>query len=238
MTNKEQIYKFKLEYDKLDSNDFPKLELPQILLYLNKAQTATIEQIYDPDDNKLGFETTQLTMDHLSPIHVKSEPLVPLIVSTGNPNEYYFNLSNLSQKYMHLTRSYSYGTSPVCGSQILDNLVYTSNELNQVLKDPNRKPSFEWQEIPITVAQDRGYFYTDGTFTLETVKWEYLREPKEIDMAGYTKFDGSPSIDQDCEFDNTIAENIINLALVYAKTTVGDFSGAQATAGAAKLELT
>ena len=64
ITTKEAIYRFKLEYDKLDSQDYPKLEIPQILLILNKAQNRVVKNIYSQNNLlKQGAETNQLRKD-------------------------------------------------------------------------------------------------------------------------------------------------------------------------------
>lgn len=236
MSIQELVYKFKLEYDKLDSNDYPKVEIPQIILFLNKSQRITVEKAYNPDDNGKGFETDQLSIDDLEAIHIKNNPLLAYTLTGSNPNEYSIDLSQLTYEYLHLTRSYSYGKNDVCGTQILKNIQYTHNELNEVLTDPNRNPNFYWQEIPIVISQNKVFGYTDGTFSLTTGKLEYLRVPTQMDMAGYTHFDGTPSTNVDCEFPDYMQERILSLALMIAKGVVSDQFGVQKNANELQIQ--
>lgn len=221
MTIQELIYQFKLKYDKLDSNDFPKLEIPQIIALLNESQTIMVEKIYK------AFEEDQGNTDSLEIIHIKDLPLINYTLTNKNPNEY---SAPLPTNYLHLTRSYSYGLNEMCGTQILYDIQYSHNELNEVLQDTNRKPSYDWQEIPIVISQDKKFGYTDGTFTLVNTKIEYLRNPTKMDMAGYTHFDGSPSTNVNCEFGEDLQEQILSLALMIAKGVVQDGFGVQTNA--------
>lgn len=223
----ETVYKFKLEYDKLDSNDFPKLELPQIIILLNKAQLIEVGTAY----NK--FEEDQSSVDDIQIIHIKDLPLITYTISNTLTNEY---SAPLPDNYYALTRSYSYGVNTVCGSQVLYNSQITHNELNEVLQDPNRKPSYDWQEIPIVLSQDKVFGYTDSTFTLETLKIEYLRNPTNMDIIGYTHFDSTASTNVNCEFHDDFQEKIISMALLIAKGVVQDQFGVQVNAQQLQLQ--
>jgi hypothetical protein len=41
---------------------------------------------------------------------------------------------------------------------------------------------------------------------------EYLRYPKPVDIEGYVHFDGTPSINQDCELEGYLEDEILDRA--------------------------
>jgi hypothetical protein len=58
--------------------------------------------------------------------------------------------------------------------------------------------------------------YTDGTFEIDDVYLTYLRYPLQIDIKGYTKFDGTDSIDQDSELPEYAKSDLVDLASKFA----------------------
>jgi hypothetical protein len=58
--------------------------------------------------------------------------------------------------------------------------------------------------------------YTDGKFTIEQVYITYLRYPLSIDVQGYVKFDGSNSVNQNCELPEYAKPDIVDLAVKFA----------------------
>jgi hypothetical protein len=43
-----------------------------------------------------------------------------------------------------------------------------------------------------------------------------LRYPQYIDVEGYTRLDGTPSVDQDCELPEYAKQDIVDLAVKFA----------------------
>ena len=226
----ELVYRFKLEFDKLDSQDYPDVPLPQILTFLNKAIILYVQKCYGLNNNyNLGFEGDQKRIDDLSALVVKDEPQIQY-QNDSNIEEprYYADISNLKKgKYLHLIRSLSYGDKGACKNRVLWNTQVTHDELDEVLVDPTRDPSFEWQEIPIVISQNKIYGYTDGTFKLNTLYIEYIKYPKEIDLISYTKFNGDPSQTIDSELPDYSLLDIVTLAVRLAQATISNVEGYQ-----------
>lgn len=55
--------------------------------------------------------------------------------------------------------------------------------------------------------------FTDGTFTPTKLYIMYLRYPLYIDKAGYVKFDGTDSVDQDCELNLYLEDELLDLTV-------------------------
>ncbi len=86
-------------------------------------------------------------------------------------------------------------------------------DLQFVLNNDHYKPSFEYQETFNMLSSDEISIFTDGTFTPTKLYLSYIRYPKYIDKAGYTKFDGTASIDQDCELADYLEDELLDLTV-------------------------
>lgn len=218
ISTKEAVYRFKLEYDKLDSQDYPKLEIPQILIILNRAQNRIIKNLYTGATLlRTGAEGNQLRKDQFNSITVTSEPYLPTFTSTVT-NEYYINSSQLTKgSYLHY-----YSGSAICSTNYCEEIEvslkeYTWNEVNSILSSDNHKPSLEWQELPVFIAENKFITYSDGTFNVDKIKIDYIKMPIPFDLVGYTKFDGTASQNSDSDLPDFMVEDIITEAVAIAK---------------------
>ncbi len=227
ISTNELVYRFKLEYDKLDSNDYPDLPLPAILIILNRAIVLYVQKCYGINNTyNIGVEGNQKRMDDLQMLIVKDEPSLTYTQDTLDPLRYVADFSNLTKgKYLHLLRSSSTGNKYKCINSSLYNKQITHDELDEVLIDPNRSPSFEWQEIPVILSDNKIYGYTDGTFSLNKCFIEYLKYPKEIDLQGYIKFDGTNSANIDSELPDYVLQDIVTIGVRIAQGNIGNTEG-------------
>jgi len=106
ISTNELVYRFKLEYDKLDSNDYPDLPLPAILIILNRAIVLYVQKCYGINNTyNIGVEGNQKRMDDLQMLIVKDEPSLTYTQDTLDPLRYVADFSNLTKgKYLHLLR--------------------------------------------------------------------------------------------------------------------------------------
>ena len=74
-----------------------------------------------------------------------------------------------------------------------------------------KRISYEYQETIIDISQDELHVYTDGTFAPKTLYTSYIRYPKKVDKAGYENFDGTPSVDQDCELEAYLKDELLDI---------------------------
>jgi len=223
----EAVYRFKLEADKLDSKDAPDIPVPAILIYLNKAQYNIVIDSYTPDNiYRTGIEGNQKRVSDLQTLEVKDEPL--LVTTKVSDTLYTVDLTTLTKgDWLAHLDSYSLGSKGKCSNRILYNEQTTTNELPEVLKDPSRNPSFEWQEVPFLIAEDKLWLYTDGTFIITNVHMDYVRTPSPFDLTGYTKFDGTLSTNSDSELPDYLIADIISMAVKMFKTDIDNQLGVQ-----------
>lgn len=219
------VYKYKLANNKLDSQDFIDLPLPTILMILNTSIIGYVDAIYGTQNiYRQGVESFQRRIDDLQILIVSDFPEITY-VSKGN-NTF---TGDLPENYLHLLRSYTLATKDLCVDRALRNILYSQDELNDILisKDPYKYPSFEWQEQPYNQSNDKVYIYTDGSYTPTKLVIKYLKKPTEVDIAGYTKIDGSLSTNANSELPDYLLEDIIILAAKYTKAILQDIQGVQ-----------
>jgi hypothetical protein len=86
-------------------------------------------------------------------------------------------------------------------------------DIQFILNNTHYKPSFEYQETFNFISSDELSVFTDGTFTPTKLYLSYIRYPLYIDKEGYTKLDGTASINQDCELKNYLEDELVDLTV-------------------------
>lgn len=219
------VYKYKLVNNKLDSQDFIDLPLPTILMILNTSISGYVDAIYGINNiYRQGVESFQRRIDDLEALVINDLPEITYADQGDN-----VFTGTLPDNYLHLLRSYTLATKDLCIDRALRNIQYSQDELNDILisKDPYRYPSFEWQEQPISIAQGKIYAYTDSTYTPTKLVIKYLKVPTQVDLAGYTKIDGTASTNLNSELPDYLLEDIIILAAKFTKAILQDKEGVQ-----------
>lgn len=121
-------YNFKLEAERIDSQDKLDLEPVEIDAYLNKAIWTYLKERYSvlPDKPKRGFETDQMRITQLSSLHIKSphvQPgLTPTLIEDGlyelQLNELGNNINGQFFRYLFLTDGYIKAKKGNCNKRI------------------------------------------------------------------------------------------------------------------------
>jgi hypothetical protein len=92
--------------------------------------------------------------------------------------------------------------------------VYFAEEgdLSLLLKDTNKKPSFEWGETFCTLIGRHINIYTNDDFNIESASLIYYRQPIKIQIQGcvdpYTSLQSTQNVL--CEFKDDVIEVIID----------------------------
>ena len=93
-------------------------------------------------------------------------------------------------------------------------VVYLAEEANvdELLRDHNKKPSFEWAETFATVLGNKIKIYTNGDFDVEEAVLTYYRQPRKIQIIGtsdpYTGVVSTTNVE--CEFKDDLVELFID----------------------------
>ena len=215
----ELIYEFKLSLNKMDRQDNVQIPLEDILVFLNQGQLSWIKsKIGENNIFKDGYEGTRKRIDDLQTLKVDDASL-PLLKTTDVLYKGYKADLKTLPDYMMYIMSHVGAQKEDCKAGLTVDLI-RQNDLSTLYFDANFSPSFEWRSTFATIGQDNIIVYTDETFELDNLYLTYLRYPQPIDAEGYIKFDGSDSVNKDCELPYYAKPDILNLASKFAAQSV------------------
>jgi hypothetical protein len=212
------LYKIDQKLNKLSTNEHQQIQLEDKILALNEAQIKLIKQKVD------GFSTVSgLGLDAFKKRYEDLQSLVvtynhqPLFLKLKNPitNQWFANLHQLVPKYMFYIDSYITADKDECKDRVLwiNRDLAKHGDLQFILNNDHYKPSFEYQETFNFLSSDEISVFTDGTFTPKQVYISYMRYPVYIDKEGYVKLDGSDSVNQDCELETYLEDELLDLTV-------------------------
>lgn len=206
MNNQILQLKIKQRLNKLDSNDYDNIEPWQIIEAFNKAQIQWVRRnLHGFNRNQEGDEGSKRRIDDIQILLVDQ-------VLTGTERALFFESSSLPLDYLEYKRVTIQAQSDCCPADTM--IVYLAEEANvdELLKDQFRKPSFEWRETFCTLFDDTIRIYTNGEFSVINPTLTYYRKPVYIQIAGVEDpYTGTVSaVDVPCEFRDDITEVLID----------------------------
>lgn len=212
------LYKIDQRLNKLSTNEHQQIALEDKILALNEAQIKLIKQKVDGFStvSGLGLDAFKKRYEDLQSLVItyNHQPL-PLKLKNSVTNQWFASLHDLVPKYMFYIDSYVLADKGRCK----DRVIWINRELTKhgdvslLLTNSHYKPSFEYQETFNFLSSDEISVFTDGTFIPKDVYISYMRYPVYIDKQGYIRFDGTPSIDQDCELETYLEDELLDLTV-------------------------
>lgn len=232
------LYELDQRLNKLSTNANQQIQLEDKLIALNNNGIKLIKLKLDGNNiYKLGLDGFKKRYQDLQFLIENPEDHgIDVTISDPYLNKYIGKLSDFSPKFMFYIDSYMVADKGICKDRVL----YTNADLVKhadiitLLKNNNFVPSFEYQETIVDISSDELHYYTDGTFTPKKVYVSYIRYPKEIDKEGYTKFDGTNSVNQDCEFEEYLKDELLTLTTMDLAAYTENASAFQASSENAK----
>lgn len=212
------LYKIDQKLNKLSTNEHQQIALEDKILSLNEAQIKLIKQKVDgfAIPNKLGFDAFKKRYEDLQNLVIDftNQPL-DLVESNKQLHQWDADLNLLTPKYMFYVDSYVLADKGRCK----DRKIWINKDLSKhgdislLLNNDHYKPSFEYQETLNAISSDNISIYTDGTFTPTKIYIAYMRYPVYINKAGYIMLDGTPSTDVNCELEEYLEDEIVDLTV-------------------------
>lgn len=224
MQNSVLSIKIKQRLNKLDSQDYDNIECWQVVEAFNKAQVEWARrQLHGINVVKEGDEESTRRIDDLQ-VLLNTQPL-----SVTDQQVLYSG--NVPDNYLQWKRVDTYAQKDCCDKRRM--VVYLAEEanVNQLLRDVAKRPSFEWGETFATLKNNLINIYTNNDFEVESAQLTYYRQPVKIQIQGcvdpYTGVQSTTNVQ--CEFKDDIIEVIIDEA---ASILAGDIeSGNQFSRG-------
>lgn len=210
------LYKIDQRLNKLSTNAHQQIPLEDKILALNEAQIKLIKQKVDGVStiSGLGLDAFKKRYEDLQRLVVSYKDL-SLTLKNQQLWQYSANLDLLTPKYMFYVDAYVIASKDRC----IDRKIWINKDLSKhgdlslLLNNDHYKPSFEYQETFNSLSSNEMSIYTDGTFTPSKLWVSYMRYPVYIDKAGYVKFNGSPSTNVNCELEEYLEDELLDLTV-------------------------
>ena len=208
MLNNVISIKIKQRLNKLDSQDYDNLECWQIVESFNKAQVEwTRRQLHGINQVREGDEQSTRRKDDLQ-VLLNTQKL------TLVNKEYYF-AADLPVEYLQWKRVDVYAKKDCCEKRRMNVYLAEEGNLNQLLRDVNKRPDFAWGETFATLKGNEVNIYTNGEFGINSADLIYYRQPVKIQIKDcvdpYTSV--ASLVEVPCEFKDDIIELIIDEAV-------------------------
>lgn len=206
MNNNLLQIKIKQRLNKLASLDYDNIECWMIIEAFNKAQLEWVRrQLHGLNSKRESAEQSINTVDDLQ-ILLSDIPL------NSSKKDKYFETQVIPDNYLHFVRVSAYGKTECCPK--IDLSVYQAEEANVdvLISDEFKGPSFEWGETFCTVIGDTVRVYTDNKFDVLDVRFVYYRKPREIQFVGCVNPSTGVAYTTDvtCELKDDICELIVD----------------------------
>jgi hypothetical protein len=212
------LYKIDQKLNKLSTNVHQQINLEDKILALNEAQIKLIKQKVDGFSvvSGMGLDAFKKRYEDLQSLVVTYNSQ-PLDLELLNPelNQWKANLHTLVPKYMFYLDSYILADKGKCKDRKIwiNRDLAKHGDLQFILNNSHYKPSFEYQETFNFLSSDEISIFTDGTFIPSKIYISYMRYPIYIDKEGYVKFDGTDSINEDCELELYLEDELVDLTV-------------------------
>ena len=215
MLNSTIQLKVKQRLNKLDSQDYNNIQPWMIVEAFNKAQVDWCRRnLHGINIVKEGDEQSNRRIDDLE-ILLATAPLVM------NNRQIYYESNNKPGDYLQWKRISAKGKTDCCPARPLVIYLAEQGNVDELLRDSNKKPDFSWGETFSTQKGGKIQIYTNGEFEVEDTQLTYYRQPRRIEIAGvkdpYTGL--IPTVDVLSELKDDLIEVIIDET---AKVIAGD----------------
>lgn len=207
---------FKIKTGGIDNAKNEDIPLPDKIMILNLAQFEFITSRYDVNNlYRMGFEAFRKRIDELQVLKVNDYPLVVTKNLADKRYDSYTADLTMVKDYMFYLTSYSLASKNSCEDAVNNHLIRES-DVAEYYSDSNWTPSFEWREQLVTLSSNQVRMITDSSYKLSELYLTYLRRPTKIDKEGYINFDGTPSVNVDCELPEFCIGLLTDIASKYA----------------------
>jgi hypothetical protein len=208
MLNSVLSIKIKQRLNKLDSQDYDNIECWQIVEAFNKAQVEwTRRQLHGINAVREGDEESNRRKDDLQ-VLLNTQPL-------GVTNQQVFYTGAIPANYLQWKRVDVYAKKECCDNRRMTVYLAEEANVNVLLRDKSKQPSFEWAETFATLKNNFVNVYTNNDFQIDSAALTYYRQPIKIQIQGcvdpYTGVQSTTEVQ--CEFKDDIIEVIIDEAV-------------------------
>lgn len=220
MTNAQLQIKIKERLNKLASLDYDNFECWQIVEAFNKAQLEWFRrQINGVNQKQRGEGSSKINYDDLQKL-LTTVPLQGVNYTDSFVSDPY------PTDYMNYSSMYVMAKNSCCPDRNIIVYMVDKADLYVILRDENKKPSFEWGETVAILSGDQFTIYTNGEFDVTSIDFTYYRKPTPVAFLGCVDIStGLPATaDIPCEFKDDIAEILVDNAVAILAADIESFN--------------
>jgi len=217
MNIKEMHYDFKSKLNKLDSQQYRNLKVPEIDWKINEAIELFTKIVAEPKfATRLGFEISQRVIDDIRTIVVNSKSLTK---TTEDADTAIFSLP--SDYFNYVSTGKLIMKSGAC--ELAADKVFVRQHDDSFQVSSFDKSSFLWREVNIRFFNGGIKVFTSGEFSVKSFNIDYIKQPVSVNNSesfvggSYKTLAGVVlSTNVDCDLPSTVHREIIDLAVAIA----------------------
>lgn len=211
------LYKIDQRLNKLSTNEHQQIQLEDKILALNEAQLKLIKQKVSGISvtSGMGLDAFKKRYDDLQGLIVDyNHQSLSLTLTDINIGQWSANINSLIPRYMFYIDSYIIASKGQCKNKLIwiNKDLMKHGDLQFLLTNDNYKPSFEYQETFCSLSSDIISIFVDN-FEVKDINIMYIKYPVYINKQGYVMLDGTLSIDQNCELESYLEDELLDLAV-------------------------
>jgi len=224
--------KIKQRLNKLDSQDYDNIQTWQIVEAFNKAQVEWCRRnLHGGNIYKEGDEASKRRIDDL-------QLLLTELPLAGVNEPGYFRATNFPvDEYLEFKRVSTDAVTECC-PEPRSMTVYLAEEanVNLILRDPLKKPDYDWAETFCTLIDNEVRIYKDSSFDIKNPVLTYYRKPSYIKVAGVVDpYTGTtPAVDTPPDFKDDVVELMIDEAAAIIAGDIANYTEMQRDQAAAE----
>ena len=192
--------------NKLASFDYDNIECWQIVEAFNKAQLEWIRrQIHISPNHKDSDESSKMQIDDIQNI------LLTTAVNVTKKDLFY-ETDLLPSDYLYFKRVSMSGVKECCPPRAFTVYLDQAADVDIILSDDFKKPSWIWGESFCTMQSNRIRIYTNNEFDIVEPSLTYYRKPVPVQFLGCINPSTgvASTVDVPCEFKDDVAELMID----------------------------
>jgi len=225
MLNSTILIKVRQRLNKLSSLDYDNIEDWAIIEAFNKGQVEWCRRnLHGNNLFKEGDDESKRRVDDL-------QILIEEVNLTLTDRGLYYESEDFPADYLEYKRVTAYGKNDCCNERKMVVYLAEQDNVDALLRDEVKKPSFEWAETFATLSGNRVQIYTNDEFVITKSSFIYYRQPIRIEIAGVSNpYTGLVSAaDVLCEFKDDIVELFIDSAASIIAGDIESFNQMQRT---------
>jgi hypothetical protein len=209
--------------NKLASFDYDNIECWQIVEAFNKAQLEWVRrQIHVSPTHPEFDESSKMQIDDVQNILLSDK-------ITISKKDLFYETELIPDNYLYFKRMSINGIQECCPPRALTVYLDETADVDNLLSDEFKRPSWEWAETFCTMQSNRIRIYTNNQFEMDDAVLTYYRKPQPIQFTGCIDISTgiASTADVICEFKDDVAELMIDGAVAILAGDIESFNQMQ-----------